>query len=64
MWNDNGDALARARAKYDKDHTTQVSLKLNLRTDQDIIKWLWSKPSKQGAIKKLIRADIERNKNV
>lgn len=48
------------QARYDKDHTTQVCLKLNLRTDEDILKWLWKQKSKQGAIKDLIRREIAR----
>ena len=50
----------RAQAKYDREHTTRYSLKLNTRTDQDIIHWLWKQSSKQGAIKQLIREDIAR----
>ena len=48
----------RAQARYDAEHTTRISLKLNTRTDMDIIRWLWRQRSKQGAIKKLIREDI------
>lgn len=55
----------RAQAKYDAEHTTRLSLKLNTRTDQDIIRWLWDQKSKQGSIKRLIRQDIaaEKRKN-
>ena len=48
----------RAQARYDAEHTIRISLKLNTRTDMDIIRWLWRQRSKQGAIKKLIREDI------
>lgn len=48
----------KAQNKYDKDHTTGFYMKLNLRTDQDIIRWLWKQESKQGAIKKLIRKEL------
>lgn len=48
----------RAQAKYDAGHTVRISLKFNIRTDQDIIHWLWRQKSKQGSIKKLIREDI------
>lgn len=50
----------KAQAKYDKANTRQVHLKLNLRTDADVIKALDSVESKQGYIKGLIRADISR----
>lgn len=53
----------KAQAKYDAEHTTRLSLKLNTRTDQDIIKWLWKQESKQGSIKRLIRQDIADEKN-
>jgi hypothetical protein len=49
----------KAQEKYDKDHTTGFYMKLNLRTDQDIIRWLWKQRSKQGAIKQLIRKEIQ-----
>ena len=48
----------RAQARYDAEHTTRICLKLNTRTDRDIICWLWEQKSKQGAIKRLIREDI------
>ena len=51
-------AQLRAQAKYDKDNTIQVKLKLNKKTDADIIKRLSESDSKQGYIKELIRADI------
>lgn len=50
----------RAQAKYDKENTVRFSMKLNIHTDQDIIRWLWSQRSKQGSIKRLIREDIEK----
>lgn len=48
----------RAQARYDAEHTTRISLKLNTGTDQDIIHWLWEQRSKQGSIKRLIREEI------
>lgn len=51
-------ARTAAQAKYDKAHTTGIYLKLNLYTDIDIIRRLWKQPSKQGAIKRLIREEI------
>ncbi len=48
---------------YDERNTTQVKLKLNNKTDADILAWIKSHrysraSSVQGAIKALIRADI------
>ena len=51
-----------AQTKYDKVNTTQIRLKLNLKTDADILEKLASVGNKQGYIKALIRADIEANK--
>lgn len=51
-------ADSQAKAAWNRSHTTFVGLKLNRRTDAEIIKKLEAEPSKQGYIKKLIRADI------
>lgn len=48
----------RASAKYDAANTKQVTLKLNLTTDADIIRRLEQSCNKQGYIKKLIRKDM------
>lgn len=50
-------AQRRANAKYDKDHTKGVYLKLNTRTDADILDILSNVGNVQGYIKQLIRAD-------
>lgn len=52
------EAQKRARIKYDKLNTTQVKLKLNNNTDDDILQKLENVPNKQGYIKNLIRQDI------
>lgn len=59
-WIDSTGARTAAQAKYDREHTRGIYIKLNLRTDIDIIRWLWKQPSKQGAIKQLIREEIAR----
>lgn len=59
-WLDSIEARTRAQEKYDKEHTKGFYIKLNLRTDMDIIRWFWKQPSKQGAIKRLIREEIAR----
>lgn len=59
-WLDSLEARNRAQAKYDKAHTKGVYMKLNLRTDMDIIRWMWAQRSVQGSIKGLIREDIRK----
>ena len=46
------------QARYDANHTAQVKIKLNLKTDADILDKLAQQESKQGYIKELIRKDI------
>lgn len=50
----------RASAKYNKTHTIQYPFRLNIKTDEDIIKKLSEVPSMAGYIKQLIRNDITR----
>lgn len=52
------EADRRAAAKYQAAHIKQVLIKLNDRTDPDILAHLESIPNVQGYIKALIRADI------
>lgn len=56
------DARRRAQTKYNKEHTKQITLRLNKRTESDIIEWLNKAENKQGYIKALIRADITRKR--
>lgn len=55
------DAHNRAVKKYDAVNTKQIKLKLNKKTDADILEALESVPNKQGYIKSLIRQDIQKN---
>ena len=57
------DSQLRAQAWYDSRNTKSYSLKLNLKTDADIIGWLRKKKSVQGAIKELIREEIRRQED-
>ena len=50
----------RAQHKYDKENTVGFYMKLNIRTDKDIIRWFWGQRSKQGSVKRLIREEIAR----
>ena len=57
------EAQLRAQGRYDKANTVQFHLKLNLKTDADIIdrlQWAADGEGKQGYIKRLIRQDIDR----
>lgn len=58
------DAAKRASIKYDKANTRQVILRLNKRTDADILAWLdqiqRSGGSKQGTIKVAIREAMKK----
>ena len=57
-WGITSESQARAQAVYDKENTVRVSLKLNIRTDDDIIQWLRGQKSMQGSIKRLVRREI------
>ncbi len=48
--------------KYIKENIRQIRLTLNQQTEQDLIDWIEQQPNKQGYLKKLIRADMERKK--
>lgn len=50
----------RAQAKYDKENTVSVRLKLNKKTDADILERLDGVKSKQGYIKALVREDMRK----
>lgn len=54
------EARMRAQLKYNRLHTRQITLRLNLRTEDDIIRHLDMQPNKQGYLKSLIRADMAR----
>lgn len=54
------EAQIKAQRKYETENTRQFLLKLNRRTDEDVLEKLDSVPNKQGYIKELIRADLEK----
>lgn len=56
------DAKREAIARYDAKATRQIHLKLNLKTDADILEHLGKQDSIQGYIKRLIREDMESKK--
>lgn len=53
-------AHVRATTKYNKTHVIQYSLKLNVGTDEDMIAFLNSIENKNGYLKDLIRADMNK----
>lgn len=55
------EAQKRAAAKYDKNNTKGIYLKLNTTTDSDIIKHLETIENVQGYIKALIREHINKD---
>lgn len=50
-----------ARAKYDAANTRKIILKLNKKTDADILERLDEVGNKQGYIKALIRSDLKKH---
>ena len=54
------EAEKRAKAKYDAANTVQIRLKLIKKTDADVLEKLEESGNKQGYIKALIRADIDK----
>lgn len=48
------------QTRYDQHHTVQVKLKLNIKTDADILAKLEEMANKQGYIKALIRRDLQK----
>lgn len=48
-----------AQERYDKENTVRFTIKLNKKTEADIIEKLNSVDNKQGYIKRLIREDAK-----
>ena len=49
--------------QYMKAHTVKMTLQLNRTTDAELLSWLDSQENRNGYIKGLIRADMERHQN-
>ena len=58
------DAQRAADARYDAANTTQIKMKLNKKTDADILEKLKACGNVQGYIKKLIRDDLKAAANL
>lgn len=54
------EAKKKSKARFDKLNTRHVGMKLNLRTDVDILERFKEVGSVQTYLKKLIREDIEK----
>lgn len=54
------ESIKKAQSKYDAKATKLVTMKLNLKTDADILAKLDEVENKQGYIKELIREDIKK----
>lgn len=54
------DAQKRAVAKYDAENTKSFLLKLNKKTDADIIAHMEQQPNKLAYLKNLIREDMKK----
>ena len=52
------EAKKKAQLRYDKDNTRQIILKLNTKTDADVIGKLESVGNKQGYLKDLVRDNL------
>ena len=59
-WGQVAQSQRRASSRYQKENIQQMTVKLNVKTDMDIIRFLWGVPNKQGLIKRLLREEIER----
>lgn len=49
--------------KYEKQFQRSIRLKVNSKTESDLLEWLLRQKNMQGYIKKLIRKDMERGEN-
>ena len=58
------DAQIKAAAKYDKNNTKLIQLKLNKKTDADILDYLDGLDNRQGFIKELIRKHMKGTETV
>lgn len=61
-WDQVAESQLRASRKYQEKNIKQITVKLNTKTDLDIIRYLWSIDNKQGLIKRLLREEIEKEK--
>ena len=53
------DAKRKTNMAYDREHTKLIGMKLNLKTDADILEHLAKQENVQGYLKRLIREDMK-----
>ena len=49
-------------AKYEKEYLRQIRLKINRKTEPELLEWIEKQDNIQGYIKRLILEDMEREK--
>ena len=49
-------------ANYEKENLRQIRLKINRKTEPELLEWIEKQDNIQGYIKRLILEDMERNK--
>ena len=49
-------------AQYEKENLRQIRLKINRKTEPELLKWIEKQGNIQGYIKRLILEDMEREK--
>lgn len=54
----------KAATKYNAENTKLLQIRLNFKTDADILEHLETVSSKMGYVKELIRADMKKNKKM
>ena len=57
MYNEN---QKNATVKYLKENIRQIKLQINIKTEPDLYAWIESKSNKQGYLKELMRADMDK----
>ena len=54
--------ITQAQKRWMKEHTTEIKMRLSHSTDGDILQWLDKQPSKQGAIRAVLKEHIRRER--
>lgn len=49
---------SKSQARWRKEHTTGIRIRLNHNTDSDILEWLDKQSSRQGAIRAVLKEHI------
>ena len=54
--------ITQAQKRWMKEHTSEIKMRLSHSTDNDILQWLDQQPSKQGAIRAVLKEHIRRER--